>query len=599
MTIKPSFAAELVITLSNGAVWLAITEALLFGAVCLVVGIWLTRRIGLLAVDASAGETIGVGLASGLIMLAAWWAAIWSGGRSSFTPVAVGFAIAAGLAVIRRPRPKAEAEDDEVGVTDAGNASSRWSRNRSLILATLAGAVFVVAVALVYGSTIVPSPRDGVQPVEFMDEPFYSILAQDLASTGSETTSQLSGFSDVPGTPIQTWYHWGELWLASAVITIFGAAPLAARYFVVLPLVLLAAATLTGTLVRRYAQTPTRYAYLFGFLACLFLAPVPSLPGPYFSSWAVGMIFAITEYGLAAVAVLLALYGVAVLGTRRETWALAIFVASAAAFILPAHIAIAILAAVGVASVWAIRIFRSLRATGRLPSIEPVWQRTLIATGVALVATGVWGVYTQHGLGGSGGFPPIVGPFNASWRASVALTALGAGVLFAIPLAWLLARKERPALADLCLGTMALLVAGAIAWGARLSDFTMFHFFFGAIAVFATPVAAIATWTIWERLRETRHLRLALAVVIVCVIQLGVGSAQGLIRLQAFGPISYQPIPESLLSAIRQLPADAKLAYACTPLEEFSFGDPRLLSIDAHTGRRVVPMCFEADLRAP
>ena len=55
----------------------------------------------------------------------------------------------------------------------------------------------------------------------------------------------------------------------------------------------------------------SRAAYLFGFLACLFLAPVPLIPGPFFSSWAVGMIFGITLYGLGAVAGLLAMYSVA------------------------------------------------------------------------------------------------------------------------------------------------------------------------------------------------------------------------------------------------------------------------------------------------
>jgi hypothetical protein len=43
------------------------------------------------------------------------------------------------------------------------------------------------------------------------------------------------------------------------------------------------------------------------------------------------------------------------------------------------------------------------------------------------------------------------------------------------------------------------------------------------------------------------------------------------------------------------LPPDAKLAYACRPFEEVAIWDPRLVSIDAHTGRSVVPMCFEAE----
>ena len=104
------FSSEFAITVSDGAVWLAIAQGLLFGAVCLLFGIWVARSVGLLASDAPAGETLGVGLASGLMVLAAWWAAIWSGGRSSFTPVAIGFAIAIGLAVARRLRPETDAD---------------------------------------------------------------------------------------------------------------------------------------------------------------------------------------------------------------------------------------------------------------------------------------------------------------------------------------------------------------------------------------------------------------------------------------------------------------------------------------------------------
>jgi hypothetical protein len=49
------------------------------------------------------------------------------------------------------------------------------------------------------------------------------------------------------------------------------------------------------------------------------------------------------------------------------------------------------------------------------------------------------------------------------------------------------------------------------------------------------------------------------------------------------------------LEAIRQLPPDARLAYSCQPFDEVAFATPKLLTIDAHTGRRVVPMCFEAE----
>jgi len=593
-----SLAAEFTITVSNGEVWLSIAEALLFGGVSLLFGIWVARKVGLLRVGAPAGETIGVGLASGLMVLAAWWAALASGGRSSFTPVAVGFAAAIALALVRRARLPADAEfvvsagTEPTGETTATPRS--WSRHKSMVLTVLAGAVFVASVALLYGSTMAPSPRDGVQPVEFNDEAYYSILGADLAKTGTETIYSPSGFSQLEGVPPQTWYHWGELWLAAAAITTFGTAPMAARYFIVLPIVLLAAAALTGAVVRRIARTESRRSYLLGFLACLFLAPIPLIPGPFFSSWAVGLIFGITMYGMAAVAVLLALYCVAVLGGRRATWGLAGFVGTSIAFIVPAHIVIAVLAFVGVASAWAIRSFQSVRAERRLPVVSPVWRRTLIATGIAIVAIVGWGLATGHGMGNSG-LSPSVSPFNASWRDSVAITMLGAGAFFAIGVAWLLFRKTSTAHADTYFGTMVLLVAGAIAWGARLGDFNMFHVFYGGIAVFATPVAAVAVWSIWVRLRITGHSRFAVATLVICAAQMEFGVGLGIIRLESFGPANYAPVRMELVAAIRGLPSDAKVAYACGPSEEIMFWDARLLGLDAHTGRRIMAMCFQSE----
>jgi hypothetical protein len=61
------------------------------------------------------------------------------------------------------------------------------------------------------------------------------------------------------------------------------------------------------------------------------------------------------------------------------------------------------------------------------------------------------------------------------------------------------------------------------------------------------------------------------------------------------GPWVYHPVPLSILEVIRGLPADAKVAYACEPTAEISIWTPRLLSIDAHTGRRMIAMCFQAD----
>ena len=142
-------------------------------------------------------------------------------------------------------------------------------------MAIVGGALFVVAVALVYGSTLIQSPRDGVQPTEVMDTAYYAILGRDLAQTGTETIDLPGGFATIDGLPDQTWYHWGEAWLAAAAISIFGAAPLDARHFIVLPLVLLAAAAMTGTLVRRLTGASSLGAFLFGFIARPFLAPIP------------------------------------------------------------------------------------------------------------------------------------------------------------------------------------------------------------------------------------------------------------------------------------------------------------------------------------
>jgi hypothetical protein len=578
---------EFAITLADATVWSSIAQGLLIGAVCLLFGVWVARFVGLLRSDAPAGETLGVGLASGLVVLVAWWAAIASGGRSSFTPVAVGFALAIGLAAVRRRHQAADTQRTTDGSADvaAGSDTPGSTRFRDLLLAVAGGAVFFVAVALLYGSTMGPRPRDGVQPIEFADETYYAVLGADLARTGTESLFAPSGLTQVEGLPAQTWYHWGEAWLGSAAITIFGTGPLDARLLIVLPVMLLAAATMTGTLVRRMTRSRSRGPFLFGFSACLFLAPVPL---------AVGMIFEVRMYPLAAVAVLLAMYGLAVLDGRRASWALACFVGSAAALLLPAHIVIAALAVVGIGSVWATRIGQSLIATRRLPEVAPVWQQTYVATGIALVATVIWGVLTGHGLGASG-VSPEVSSFNAFWRETVATIVICSGACLAIVIAWFMIRKQASIESGLYLGTIALLVVGTAVWGARLGDFNTFHLFYGGLAVFGTPVAAVAVWSIWLRLRATGRVRLAIALLVVCGTQLEFGALFGIGRLGLFGPGDHATVPMTILAAIRNLPPDAKLAYACRPAEESAFWNSQLLGLDVHTGRRVVPMCFESE----
>jgi hypothetical protein len=309
------------------------------------------------------------------------------------------------------------------------------------------------------------------------------------------------------------------------------------------------------------------------------------------------MIFGITMYGLAAVAVLLAMYGLAVLSGRPPSWALAVFAGTAAAMILPAHVVIAALAIAGIGSVWATRIARSLYASRGLPSVPVIWRRTLAVTGVALGVTVTWGFLTGHSLAGTAPSPGVL-PFNESWRDAVAIAFLGAGVFLAIAVAWFMSRSDESIEADLYLGVAALLIAGALLWGARLGDYNTFHLFYGGLAVFATPCAAIAVWSIWLRLRATAYRRFAITLVVIAVVQIEIGIGLGTSRLQEFGPGALTPVSAETLAAIRSLPPDAKLAYACFETEENAFWNARLVSLYAHTGRPVIPMCFEAEFFA-
>ena len=181
------------------------------------------------------------------------------------------------------------------------------------------------------------------------------------------------------------------------------------------------------------------------------------------------------------------------------------------------------------------------------------------------------------------------------WLQVVLTVYVGAGVILTVPLAWVATRRTAPLVADIYLGTTAMIVVGAIAWGARLSDFNMFHVFFAAIGVIAVPVAAGAVFRVWSHLRGEGRRGFALALAVACMLQLETGALLATFRLQQFGAHEEHPIPLVVLAAIRDLPADAKVAYACEPLNEVAFTVPRMVSIDAHTARRVVPMCYQAD----
>jgi hypothetical protein len=306
------------------------------------------------------------------------------------------------------------------------------------------------------------------------------------------------------------------------------------------------------------------------------------------------LLFGITLYGVAVLPVLLGLWWLADIPGRADSWPVAIFLGSVAAFLLSAHLAIALLSGVGVVVLVVAKVARALRSGGGLQAPPRIWRRIAIASSVLLVATVVWAEFTGHSLGVPAS-PPIVGAFAPIWLESVAITILGGGVFFAIAIAWLAVRDTDHSQADLYVAALAVVAAGAVGWGARLGEFTMFYLFYGAIGVIATPIAAIAAWMVWTRARALKRRTLAAAMAAFFVIQLEFGAVNAVLRMQVFGPHDYAPIPTGILDSIRALPPGSKLAYACQPLEELGFGTPQLLSIDAHTGQRVVPLCFQAE----
>ena len=581
-----AFLGEVPRAATDPRIWIGVVQATALFLVATVVGRLVGRRVGLLSTEATETVATGVGLAFGLTILATIWATAASLGQSAFTPVAISFLVTIAMAVL--PRSKGESR------ATPGPEGRRWSRR---LIVCGGCVVFIAVAALVYGSTMALMARDGVQPIEFFDEAFYSVLARDLATTGREWLFSPSGFAVLPDTPLQTWYHWGELWLAAAVIAVFGGSPVDVRHFVVLPVILLAACAMSGAVVQAFAESRSRSAYLVGFLCCLFLAPIPLLSGPLHASWAVGLLFGVTVYGSAAVAAILALYCIAVGGRRPATWTLASAIAGIVVFLVPAHLIVAALGAIGLVLGVAFLTASRWRA-GMRPTVPMLWRRTGVWSAVLLLATAAWGVATGHGIGASN--PSVnIGPFDDAWQRSVLAVIVGSLLLLTVPIGWIVFRRERPLFAAICAGAFGLVLVGAIAWGLRFADFNMFHVFFAGIAVYLTPIAAAATWLLWERLRNAGRRIAALSLIVLGVVQLELGAIATVVRLQDFGPKDYDPVPVAVLEAIRDLPAGAKLAYQCQPLEEHSVWDPRLASIDAHTGIRVVTMCFQADAVAP
>ena len=89
------------------------------------------------------------------------------------------------------------------------------------------------------------------------------------------------------------------------------------------------------------------------------------------------------------------------------------------------------------------------------------------------------------------------------------------------------------------------------------------------------------------------HPRFDHGCLVAVQLELGAGSA--VVHLQRFGPYDAS-IPVTILEAIDRLPPDAKLAYVCQPFDETGWVVTTLQSITAHTGRRVAPMCYEAEV---
>ena len=81
----------------------------------------------------------------------------------------------------------------------------------------------------------------------------------------------------------------------------------------------------------------------------------------------------------------------------------------------------------------------------------------------------------------------------------------------------------------------------------------------------------------------------------ICGIQLEFGVGARDRPVAAFGPGNDHAGADGDPGRHPEPAARRKLAYACLPAEEVAFWDAQLLGLDAHTGRRVVPMCFEAE----
>lgn len=567
-------AGNLAAALTHPAVWWAIVSALVFGGAALTIGILVGTRLQLLHERSSAGERLGVGLGLGLLSVASAYAFVVSRGSSSLTPIAA-FLVLALVAAKGRP------------------AIPRPTR-RAVVLA-LAAAGFVAVAALFMVTTIAPSARDGVQPIEFMDEAFYARLSVEVDRTGREWVYAPSGYMELPGAPARSWYHWGEVWLGAIVTHMPGVSPIHARLVVVLPLILLAAFALAGAACRRLTALDTTEGFLLGGLGVLLLAPLPFVVGYHFDSYASPLLISAFRYGLAAVPLLLLVYLAAAYGPWTGSWSESWLLGAIAAAVVVLHPALAppaLVAATATVTLVAIRSSDGLRTLVRSPLARP-----LATAAAAIGLTLAWGFLLGYGVP-TEARSPAARSFDIGWQRSLAFTTVLSGTLLLSLLgAWVLRRSRGPLWAMVPAAWMATVIAAAY-WGWAYPALNSFHVFFGTVLLVLTPTATFAVVAMIALARRRQRHLLAQALLVLLLAQVCLQAVVAAPRLHSnTGPLP--PVPRGVLDAVARLPADARIAYSCGPADEFAPWTPRLGTITVHTGRVLMPLCFMADPTPP
>ena len=367
-----------------------------------------------------------------------------------------------------------------------------------------------------------------------------------------------------------------------------------------LPILLLASAALFGTLVQRIVGGGPIEFRALGVVMMLFVAPIPLSLDTYFAGRARGLVFSITQYGLVVVVILLAIYVVIARRQLLASRAGALMAGTTAAALVATHIGMATVAFAVAGAMTALAVGRVVRSRGLriaplLDAIRP-WSRTTLAAVLSIASILIWGLLTGHGVGA---LDPMVGigPFDPVWGEAVFLTVLGGGVLLAAPVALPWIRRTRPLVAFLALSALLAVTAGALGWGIRVPDLNSFHLFFGAIATMLTPISVIAILILLERLRRRGRTRLGIVVLALVISQVLVSATLVVVQLQRFGPGRYPPIALETLATFKTLPDGSKMAYSCEPFENVAPWDASLIALDAHTGVRMIPMCFFADVQ--